>query len=87
MKELDLAAERAALTVRALRRAGYEAYQFHDRSQSYVTIGSFNELGKVDAANRFGYDEGIQDIVEKFGAKKKITRRDCFLSQIDAVAP
>jgi hypothetical protein len=78
ISQLDVAAERAALTVRALRRAGYEAYQFHDRSQSYVTIGSFNELGKVDAANRFVYDKGIQDIVEKFGATKKITRSQQF---------
>jgi hypothetical protein len=71
---LDIAAERASLTVKALRKAGYEAYQFHDRTQSYVTIGSFNELGTVDQQNRFAYDRAIQEIVQRFGATKKVTQ-------------
>lgn len=70
---LDLAAERATLTVRALRKAGYEAYQFHDRTQSYVTVGSFNELGKVDAQNKFVYETRIQEIIQRFGATNKVT--------------
>jgi hypothetical protein len=74
VSQLDIAAERASITTRALRRAGYEAYQFHDRTQSIVTIGSFNELGKTNQANQFVRDKGIQDIVERFGATKKVTR-------------
>lgn len=68
VSQLEIAAERAALATRALRRAGYEAYQFHDRTQSIVTVGSFNELGKNDQRNRFAYDPNIQQIVARFGA-------------------
>ena len=74
VSQLDLAAERAALTVRALRRAGYEAYQYHDRSQSYVTVGSFNELGTTNNANQFVYSDRIQEIISRFGGTKKVTR-------------
>ena len=74
VSQLDLAAERAALTVRALRRAGYEAYQYHDRSQSYVTVGSFNELGTTNSANQFVYSDRIQEIISRFGGTKKVTR-------------
>ncbi|MEQ1827259.1 MAG: hypothetical protein ABL921_14985 [Pirellula sp.] len=81
ISQLDLAAEKAALTTKALRRAGYEAYQYHDRTQSYVTVGSFNELGKVDQQNRFTYDPGIQEIINRFGATKQVTRTQYGSSQ------
>lgn len=68
VSQLEIAAERAALATKALRRAGYEAYQFHDRTQSIVTVGSFSELGKNDQRNRFVYDPNIQQIVARFGA-------------------
>jgi hypothetical protein len=74
VSQLDQAAERAALTAVALRKAGYEAYQYHDRTQSYVTVGSFDELGTADASNRFTYDSRIQEIINRFGATKKITK-------------
>ena len=74
VSQLVLAAERATLTARALRQAGYEAYQFHDRTQSIVTVGSFNELGKNDQRNNFAYDPAIQAIVARFGAAPQPTR-------------
>ena len=74
ISQLDIAAERATLTVRALRLAGYEAYQFHDRTQSYVTVGSFDELGSLDKQNRLVFSEGIKAIVERFGATKQVTK-------------
>ena len=78
VSQLELAAERAALATKALRRAGYEAYQFHDRTQSIVTIGSFSELGKVDQRNRFAYDPLIQEIITRFGATSQVTRTQQF---------
>ena len=74
VSQLEIAAEKAAMAAKALRKAGYEAYQFHDRSQSIVTVGSFNELGKADARNRVTYDPGIQEIVARFGATNQVTR-------------
>jgi len=55
----------------ALRAKGYEAYQFHDRKQSIVTVGSFIQPGKVDPEGHFVYDPQIQDLIERFGAKQK----------------
>jgi len=74
VSQLEIAAEKAAMAAKALRKAGYEAYQFHDRTQSFVTVGSFNELGKADARNRVIYDPGIQEIVTRFGATNQVTR-------------
>ncbi len=42
---LDHAANNANKLTTALRAKGVEAYEFHDRYASYVTIGSFDELG------------------------------------------
>ena len=81
VSQLDIAAEKAALTARALRRAGYDAYQFHDRTQSIVTVGSFNELGKNDQRNQFTYDPDIQAIVTRFGATAKKTRSNYGITQ------
>jgi hypothetical protein len=67
MTELEKAAERAYMTVKALRAAGYEAYQFHDVNQSIVAVGSFDELGSTDANNQFVFIQGIQEIVSRFG--------------------
>ncbi|HEY6563598.1 MAG TPA: hypothetical protein VIY86_03835, partial [Pirellulaceae bacterium] len=42
---LALAAENAHLLTEQLRRRKIEAYEFHDRYESVVTVGSFDELG------------------------------------------
>ena len=81
LSQLEVAAERAALTAKALRIAGYEAYQFHDRTKSIVTVGSFNELGRDDKSNRFAYDPAIQKIVARFGATSQQTRSAYGLTQ------
>ena len=81
LSQLEVAAERAALTAKALRIAGYEAYQFHDRTKSIVTVGSFNELGREDKSNRFAYDPAIQKIVARFGATSQQTRSAYGLTQ------
>jgi len=74
VSQLDLAAERAALSAKALRRINIEAYQFHDQTQSYVTVGSFDSLGSADQANRFTYDPGIVAIMKQYGATSQLTR-------------
>jgi hypothetical protein len=63
---LEKAAEQAYLFSRALRLAGYEAYQFHDRDQSIVAVGSFNTLGTTDSNNAFVYDPAILGVVSRF---------------------
>lgn len=64
---LEIAAEQAYLATKALRRVGIDAYQFHDRTQSIVTVGSFDNLGTTDASNQFQYSPEIQKVIAKFG--------------------
>lgn len=64
---LEISAEQAYLATKALRRVGIDAYQFHDRTQSIVTVGSFDNLGTTDASNQFQYSPEIQKVIAKFG--------------------
>jgi hypothetical protein len=64
---LELAAEKAYLATKALRGVGIEAFQFHDRTHSIVTVGSFETLGTADANNQFQYSPEIQKVLAKFG--------------------
>jgi hypothetical protein len=41
---LQEAAEHAHLLTNELRKLGFEAYEFHNREQSIVTVGAFNQL-------------------------------------------
>lgn len=51
-----------------LRAQGVEAYQFHDRFRSLVTIGSFEQLGRELPDGRFEYAPGIQAVMKKYSA-------------------
>ena len=67
---LVLAVKNAHLLTVALREKGWEAYEFHDRYESYVTIGSFDEGrqsadGSIALAHR-----DAQIIMDTFGATK-----------------
>ncbi len=43
---LAKAAADAHLLCEAMRRQGWEAYEFHDRDQSYVSVGSYDSVAK-----------------------------------------
>lgn len=60
--KLDDAADKANQLTMALRAEGVEAYQFHDRFASYVTIGSFDSLGAKDSDK---LDPEIQRILDE----------------------
>jgi hypothetical protein len=55
------------LTV-ALRRKGWEAYEFHDRRESYVTVGSFDEMERLEDGRLKPSSREAQIIVNTFGA-------------------
>jgi hypothetical protein len=65
---LVTAAENAHLLTIALREHGWEAYEFHDRTQSIVTIGSFDQVGQQVATGQVVPIEPVQKIVQTFGA-------------------
>lgn len=51
-----------------LRSKGVEAYQFHDRFRSLVTIGSFDELGRELPDGRFEYASEIRAVMKQYSA-------------------
>ena len=69
--ELAEAAKKADQLTAALRMKGYEAYQFHDRSLSIVTVGSFNSVGTPRADGRTEINPEIYKIMNTFGAESK----------------
>lgn len=65
---LVVAAKNAHLMAVALREKGWEAYEFHDRQESYVAIGSFNE-GQIRPDGQIALsDRDAQIIMNTFGA-------------------
>jgi len=66
--QLADAADKANRLAKALRDKGEEAYEFHDRNQSIVTIGSFQEIGTPGADGRIQLLPGIVRIMQKWGA-------------------
>jgi hypothetical protein len=68
--KLAEAADKAHRMTTALRRKGYEAYEFHDRAASIVTIGSFNQVGTPRQDGRIELDPKIHSIMKTFGAEQ-----------------
>jgi hypothetical protein len=62
------AAENAHLLTIELRNNGWEAYEFHDRTESIVTIGSFDQVGQQLAGGQVTPTAAVQKIVATFGA-------------------
>jgi len=69
-------AEDADAMVRKLREEGVDAYQFHDRTRSLVTIGSFETLGRQLPGGGFEYDPAIRSVMQKYcaGSESKPTQ-------------
>ena len=55
----------------AFRAKGYEAYEFHDRYASMVTIGSFNSVGTPRADGKIEINPQAHTIMQTFGAERK----------------
>lgn len=64
------AAEKAHLLTEALIAKGYQAYEFHDRYMSIVTVGSFDSVGSPRADGKIEINPQIHRIMETFGAQK-----------------
>lgn len=66
LAEAGVKAERMA---ELLRAQGEEAYTFHDRYSSIVTIGSFNSVGTPRADGRIEIDPRVHKIMETYKAR------------------
>jgi hypothetical protein len=62
------AAENAHLLTKELRDHGWDAYEFHDRTESIVTIGSFNQVAQTLPDGRILAEPGVEKIVKTFSA-------------------
>jgi hypothetical protein len=65
---LVIAGQNAHKLTIALRSKGWEAYEFHDRRESYVTIGSFNEMQRLEDGRLAPATREAQIVVNTFGA-------------------
>jgi hypothetical protein len=70
--KLDEAAAKAHKLTELLRKEGVEAYEFHDRYQSLVTIGSFNTTGTPRSDGKTEPNPAMYKIMQQFGAEVKM---------------
>jgi len=66
---LEEAAENARHLAVTLRQKGYEAYEFHDRTSSMVTVGHFASVGTPRADGGIDVNPTIAKIIDVFGPK------------------
>ena len=66
---LAAAAEKAHKLTEALRKEGKEAYEFHDRYASIVTVGSFDSVGTPRPDGKIEINPQIARIIEEFKGK------------------
>ena len=69
--KLVKAAENATRLVSMLRSQGKEAYVFHDRHESIVTIGGFARVGNQNANGKIQLDPAILQIMSSYGAERR----------------
>ncbi len=67
-RRLEKCATDANKITTKLRAQGVEAYQFHDRFRSLVTVGSFDSLGRELPDGRFEYASEILAVMRKYSA-------------------
>jgi hypothetical protein len=68
---LAAAAEQAHQLTELLRKRGVEAYEFHDRSESIVTVGSFNSVGDPRSDGKTEINPAVLKIMKSYGAQQK----------------
>jgi hypothetical protein len=67
----EAAAKAHELTV-ALRAKGYEAYEYHDRYASIVTVGSFVSVGTPRPDGKIEIEPSLHKIMQTFSAPKDV---------------
>ncbi len=65
---LVIAGRNAHLLTLALREKGWDAYEFHDRHESYVAVGSFDQAQTLPNGQLAITDRAARIIVNTFGA-------------------
>jgi hypothetical protein len=68
--KIDEAAEKAHKLVATLRKNGVEAYEFHDRTESIVCIGSFNSVGEPRGDGKTEINPAVYRVMQAYGPVK-----------------
>ncbi len=68
---LEQAAIRANQLTLALRKQGADAYQYHDRKESVVTVGSFDWLGDNQIQGEWKLNPAVEAVVKTYGAQQQ----------------
>lgn len=63
------AAKKAHILTVEFRKLGVEAYEFHDRSESFVCIGSFDWVAREDASGQRIQNPEVVEIIKKYRGK------------------
>jgi hypothetical protein len=64
--KIDEAAKNAEKLTFALREKGIEAYQFHDRTESIVTVGSFDSVGEPRPDGKTEINPAVHRIMQEY---------------------
>jgi hypothetical protein len=73
---LHYAAAKAHALTEELRKKGFEAYEFHDRYSSIVTIGSFNSVGTPRPDGKTEINPQIHELMKTFGPDPNTMTKD-----------
>jgi hypothetical protein len=68
--KIDQAAIKATKVAAQLRQEGLPAYVFHDRHESIVTIGGFDDLGSETQGGRIDLQPEIAAVIKRFEANR-----------------
>jgi pantothenate kinase len=66
MSDLEKGEQQAAKLCQTLRAQGIEAYEFYDRHNSIVTVGSFDFDAQQMADGRMHVNPQVQQVIERF---------------------
>ncbi|MEX2176611.1 MAG: hypothetical protein WD872_19755, partial [Pirellulaceae bacterium] len=70
LAKIDEAALKASKLCAALREKGVEAYEFHDRTESIVTVGSFQEVGELRPDGKTEINPAVHQLIQQYGPVK-----------------
>ena len=72
--ELVICANKANMLTKALRAEGIEAWEFHDRAESYVCVGSFDWLKKTNASGNVVQNPEIRETILKYKGNVRMSQ-------------
>src|SRR5690606_33365084 len=70
LAKIDEAAIKATKLCAALRKQGVEAYEFHDRTESIVCVGSFNSVGEPRPDGKQEINPAVYRVMQAYGPIK-----------------